>query len=89
MPENTRDYIEEAQSEAQFRFGRNLSADELAEKFVGHDLEARVQHLKTLKTPAEYADGLDHDLTVAEAAERYTYTSALKSVHEKLRKVGR
>ena len=76
-----KDYIEEAQSEAQLRFGRILSPDELADKFKGHDLEARVYHLKTLKMPDV--------MTVKEAADRYSYTSALNNVHERLRKVDR
>jgi hypothetical protein len=76
-----KDYIEEAQEEAQLRFGKELSAQELAEKFAGHDLEARVYHLKRLKS--------DEDMSVAEAARRLTYERALSSVHEKLRKIDR
>jgi len=76
------DYIEEAQREAQLRFGKTLSADELAETFKGHDFEARIQHLKNLSAD----DGV---LTVAEAAERHSYTSALRATHDRLSKVGR
>ena len=75
------DYIEEAQREAKLRFGKELSPVELADKFVGHDLEARIVHLKTLSN--------DGDLTVAEAAKRHSYVSALRNKHEMLRTVNR
>lgn len=44
-----RDYIEEAQHEARLRFGRELSPEELAVKFAGHDIETRIIHLKTIR----------------------------------------
>ncbi|WP_339033614.1 hypothetical protein WHZ78_17590 [Bradyrhizobium symbiodeficiens] len=75
------DYINGAQREAKLRFGRELSADELAEKFAGHGLNARVEHLKTLKADAE--------LTIDEAAKRYVYEGALRGMHEAMRKAGR
>jgi hypothetical protein len=76
-----KDYIEEAQEEAQLRLGKELSAAELAEKFAGHDFEARVYHMKRLKS--------DEDMSVKDAARRLTYERALNSVHEKLRKINR
>jgi hypothetical protein len=76
-----RDFIEEMQSEAQLRFGRDLTPEEVGTKFAGHDLEARVFHLKRLSTPDE--------LSVAEAAKRLQYTRALHTTHERLRKVDR
>ena len=76
-----KDYIEEAQQEAQLRFGRELSATELANEFIGHDFDARVHHLKNLRS--------DGELSVREAAERFAYESVLRKTHEGLRKVGR
>jgi hypothetical protein len=79
--EVTRDYIEEAQQEARLRFGHDLSPAELAEQFGGHDLEARVFHLKNLKN--------DGELSPREAARRMGYERALKNTHEMLRRAGR
>ena len=76
-----KDFIDEAQQEAELRFGGQLSADELAHKFAGHDLEARIFHLKNLRGGDE--------LSVAEAARRYEYEGALRNTHETLRKAGR
>jgi hypothetical protein len=68
------DYIEEAQQEAKLRYGRELSPQELEEKFLGHDRETRIFHLKNLKTPEE--------MTIREAADRMEYESRLYRVHE-------
>lgn len=75
------DYIDEAQQEALLRFGRELSPQELAEKFIGHDLEARIHHLKNLSTSDQ--------LTIDQGARRMEYESALRSMHEAARKVDR
>lgn len=75
------DFIEEMQEEAQLRFGKELTPEECALKFAGHDLEGRVYHLKNLKTD---------DLTsIRDAAKRLSYVRALNQTHEKLRRVGR
>lgn len=76
-----RDFIEESQAEAGLRFGRELSPEECAAKFAEHDFEARIFHLKNLKT----AD----TLSVAEAAERHSYEHALRHTHDRLRKIDR
>lgn len=76
-----RDYIEEAQHEAQLRFGRELSAEEFAEKFAKHDFEARIYHLKSLRT--------EGDLSILEAGKRLDYESALRRTHDILSRVGR
>lgn len=76
-----RDYIEEAQLEAKLRFGRELSPDEMAEMFIGHGKEARIQHLKNLNTPEA--------MTLKEAAERMEYESALRHVHDQLMQADR
>jgi hypothetical protein len=75
------DFIEEAQQEAKLRFGRELSPEELVEKFAGHDFEARIFHLKNIDGQSE--------LTVREAARRHPYTSALRRTHAALTKAGR
>jgi hypothetical protein len=75
------DFIDEMQKEARLRFGRDLSPVEAAEKFAGHDLDARVFHLKNLNT--------DDTLSIGEAAKRLSYTRALNKTHAILSKVGR
>jgi hypothetical protein len=80
-----KDFIDEMNEEAELRFGRRLTAREAAEKFAQHDLEGRVQHLKNLHR-------LDDHLTLNEgkaAAERLVVERALRSTHEKLRRIGR
>jgi len=76
-----RDFIEEQQAEAALRFGRELSPEECAAKFAGHDFEARIFHLKNLKT--------SDDLSLPDAAERIGYERALRDTHDRLRKVDR
>jgi hypothetical protein len=76
-----RDYIEEAQQEAQLRFGKELSAQELATEFAKHDPEARIHHLKTLRD--------DGEVSVRDAAKMLEFRSALRSTHEILRKANR
>ncbi len=44
------DFIEEMQTEAKLRFGKELSPSEVANEFTKHDFEARIEHLKNLKT---------------------------------------
>ena len=76
-----RDYIEEAQQEAQLRFGKELSSRELADKFAEHDFDARIHHLKTLRSTDE--------LSVSQAAQRLEFEGALRRTHETLRKIDR
>jgi len=75
------DYVEEAQAEAKLRFGKELSPQELAANFLGHDFETRIQHLKNLKTPDA--------MSLNEASKRYQYEAALRRAHEMARKVNR
>ena len=75
------DFIDEMQAEAQLRFGKELTPSECAEKFMGHDMDARIFHLKRISN--------DGELSVAEAARRHEITTALKRTHEMLRKAGR
>ncbi len=75
------DYIDEALQEGRLRFGRELTPQELAEKFIGHDLETRVFHLKTLSSPDE--------MTIDQGVRRMEYESALRGVHDVGRKVNR
>jgi hypothetical protein len=76
------DYIDEMQSEAKLRFGKTLSPSEVAAEFQKHDFEARIHHLKNLKT----ADSFD---TPREAAKRYVFERELRSVHDRLRRIDR
>jgi hypothetical protein len=76
------DFIDEMQAEAKLRFGKELSASEVAVKFQAHDFEARIHHLKNLKTEDSYS-------TPREAARRHVYESALRSTHDRLRKIDR
>ena len=75
------DFLDELQHESRLRFGRELTPAEAAEKFALHGLDARVQHLKRLKTPEAG--------TVREIARRHAFEGAMRRVHEELRKVGR
>jgi hypothetical protein len=76
------DFIEEMQTEAKLRFGKTLSPSEVAAEFSRHDFEARIQHLKNLKTPASYG-------TPREAAARHVFERALRSTHDRLKSISR
>ena len=78
----TDDFIIELQRESQLRFGKELSPSEVASEFQKHDFEARIQHLKNLKTADSFA-------TPREAAARHVYERELRSTHERLRKIDR
>lgn len=76
------DFIEEMQTEAKLRFGKELSASEVANEFAKHDFEARIHHLKNLKAADSFG-------TVREAANRHVFERALRSTHDNLRKIDR
>jgi hypothetical protein len=76
------DYIEEMQNEAKLRFGRELAPAEVAAKFQEHGFEARIHHLKNLKTADNFG-------TPREAAARHVYERALRSTHDRLRRIDR
>ena len=76
------DLIDEIQGEAKLRFGKELSVSEVAHEFAKHDFEARIQHLKNLKTADSFS-------TPREAAARHIYERALRATHERLRKIDR
>jgi hypothetical protein len=76
------DFIEEMQREAQLRFGRELSPAECADKFALHNFNARIDHLKNLKS----SDAIPN---VRDAATRLTFERALKDTHERLRRIDR
>jgi hypothetical protein len=76
-----RDFIDEMQAEAVLRFGAELTPEEAGKRFAGHSQEERIFHLKNLQS--------DGDLTVDEAAKRYSYEKALRRTHTILSKVGR
>jgi hypothetical protein len=77
-----KDYIDEAQEEAGYRFGKELSPVELATEFAKFDFDSRIYHLKTLKAS-------EGELTAREAAKRHRYEITLRNTHEMLRKVNR
>jgi hypothetical protein len=80
-----KDLIDEMQEEAELRFGHRLTAREAAERFAQHDADARIFHLKNLKRS-------DDPLTTTEMrseVERRVVERALRSTHERLRKIGR
>jgi hypothetical protein len=76
------DFIEEMQTEAKLRFGKTLSPSEVAAEFSKHDFEARIQHLKNLKTAESYG-------TPRQAAARHVYERALRSTHDRLKSISR
>jgi hypothetical protein len=76
------DFISEANAEAKLRFGRELSADELAAELARHGKEARIQHLKNLDTADSYT-------TPREAARRHVYERALRATHARLMSIQR
>jgi hypothetical protein len=76
------DFIDEMQTEAKLRFGKELSPSEVAAEFQKHDFEARIQHLKNLK----FADTFG---TPREAAGRHVYERALRATHDRLRRIDR
>ena len=76
------DFIDEMQTEAKLRFGKTLSPDEVAGEFAKHGFEARIQYLKNLKN----GDNFD---TPREAAARHVFERALRSTHDRLRRIDR
>jgi hypothetical protein len=76
------DFISELQAEAKLRFGKELSPSEVANEFTKHDREARIHHLKNLKTADNFS-------TPREAAARHVYERALRSTHDRLLKIER
>jgi hypothetical protein len=79
MSEN--DFLDSMQEEAELRWGKRLTPQEAAEKFALHGMDARVQHLKNMRTP--------ESMTINQAADRHKYESAIRAMHEKLRRSGR
>jgi hypothetical protein len=76
------DYIDEMQTEAKLRFGKTLSPSEVAAEFQKHDFEARIVHLKNLKAADSFG-------TPREAAARHVFERALRSTHDRLRRIDR
>lgn len=76
------DFIDEMQTEAKLRFGKELSPSEVAAKFQEHGFEMRIHHLKNLKTADSYS-------TPREAMRRHVYERELRSTHDRLRRIDR
>ncbi|MDA9437256.1 hypothetical protein XH88_36925 [Bradyrhizobium sp. CCBAU 51627] len=70
------------QTEAKLRFGKTLSPSEVATEFQKHDFEARIHHLKNLKTADSFTSPRD-------AAARHVYERALRATHYRLIKSNR
>ena len=83
MAEDPRDFIDQTQSRAKNYLGKELSPAEMATEFAKWGIADRVNALERLS-----ADG-SGELTVQEAARRYSFENALRNTHETLRKVGR
>jgi hypothetical protein len=75
------DFIEEMQTEAQLRFGKELTAAEVATEFAKHGFEARIQHLKNLEKNDE-----PH---LRDAAKRHVIERALRDTHRRLAAIQR
>jgi hypothetical protein len=80
-----KDFIEELQTEAKLRFGKELSAAEVATEFAKHGFEARIVHLKNLEKNDEPISGAH----MRDAAKRQVFERALKDTHFRLAKISR
>jgi hypothetical protein len=80
-----RNFIDKAQSISQKRIGRDLSPSEMATEFSRWGIEERIKYLDAIEgelTPNE-------PLSIEAAARRHAYQRALRSTHERLRKIDR
>jgi hypothetical protein len=75
------DVIEEMKTEWRLRYKRDLTSNELAERFALMPMETRIGLLKRLKTPEA--------MSAREAGDRLAMERAVLRTHEKLRSVGR
>lgn len=80
-----RDFIEKAQSISRKRIGRDLSPSEMATEFSRWGIEDRTDYLH--KIDGELAP--KQPLSLEAAARRHAYQSALRSTHERLRRIDR
>lgn len=76
-----RDMLDEMFEESDLRHGRRLNAEEYAQQFALHGLEARVNLLKRLDK--------DTPLNLSQASERHDYVSKMKRVHFRLSALGK
>ena len=75
------DFIEEMREEFRIRQKRDMTPNDAANAFALHNFEARIQHLKRIKTPEA--------MTLRETGERHAFEKALRRTHDTLNKVGR
>jgi len=75
------DVIEEMKTEWQLRYKRDLTPNELANRFALMPMETRIGLIKRIKTPPA--------MNAREAGERLALERAIHRSHEKLRSVGR
>jgi hypothetical protein len=76
-----KDFINEMQEEAVHRYGAELTPAQVAYQFSLHGPEARIAHLKAIKTP--------ESMNVEQAGKRHALERAVRMTHEKLRLAGR
>ena len=76
-----KDFIDEMQEEAVHRWGHELTPAQAAHQFSLHGPEARIQHLKAIKTP--------ETMNVLSAGRRFAMERAIRSTHERLRLAGK
>jgi hypothetical protein len=75
------DFIDGAKAEWRLRYKRELTPNDAADLFTLHNFEARIGHLKRLKAPDA--------MSPRQASDRLVMERAIRSAHERLRKVGR
>jgi len=83
--EDTRNYIEQTQARARAIEGKDLSPQEMAERFAKSGFNDRVDILDRLDRDLA-ASG---ELSIREATELRQYLGALRGTHHALRKVDR
>jgi hypothetical protein len=76
-----KDFVTEMQEEAVHRWGAELTPAQVAYQFSLHGPDARIQHLKAIKTP--------ESMNVEQAGKRHALERAIRSTHERLRLAGK
>jgi hypothetical protein len=76
-----KDFLDELQEEAVHRFGTELTPAQIAYQFSLHGPEARIQHLKNIRTP--------ESMNVDQAGKRHALERAVRSTHDRLRLAGK
>jgi hypothetical protein len=85
MAEDTRDFLEQAQSVTRDKIGRELSPAEMGREFSRWARDDRVRYLQQI----EVENRSGKPLSIREAARRMVYERELRDTHERLRRVDR